>query len=117
MLDPLFETELGDVRITITEAGAQGMKLDFDLLDLSRRARQELSDNASLEFTPIKGTVTLTAGNLATEDLVYLLHGEGVETGIDLDALIECAQWLSEQLGKELPGQVYKAGTFEPVAG
>ena len=56
-------------------------------------------------------------GNIATEDLVYLLHGMGCETGIDLDALIECAQWLSEQLGKELPGQVHKAGNFEPVAG
>ena len=56
-------------------------------------------------------------GNIATEDLVYLLHGMEYETGIDLDALIECAQWLSEQLGKELPGQLHKAGNFEPVAG
>src|ERR687897_1355469 len=56
-------------------------------------------------------------GNIATEDLVYLLHGMGHETGIDLDALIECAQWLSGQLGKELPGQVHKAGNFEHVAG
>ncbi len=56
-------------------------------------------------------------GNIATEDLVYLLHGMGHETGIDLDALIECAQWLSKQLGKDLPGQVHKAGNFEPVAG
>ena len=56
-------------------------------------------------------------GNIATEDLVYLLHGMGYETGIDLDALVECAQWLSEQLGKELPGQVHKAGNFEPAAG
>ncbi len=56
-------------------------------------------------------------GNIATEDLVYLLHGMGYETGIDLEALIECAAWLAEQLGKELPGQVHKAGNFEPVAG
>ena len=41
----------------------------------------------------------------------------GYETGIDLDALIEVAAWMAQQLGKELPGQVYKAGTFEPVAG
>ncbi len=41
----------------------------------------------------------------------------GYETGIDLEALISTAAWLSERLGKELPGQVYKAGTFEPVAG
>jgi isopropylmalate/homocitrate/citramalate synthase len=51
-------------------------------------------------------------GNIATEDLVYLLHNMGYDTGIDLDALIEVAAWLSEQLGKELPGQVYKAGNF-----
>ncbi len=56
-------------------------------------------------------------GNIATEDLIYLLHGMGYETGIDLDALIEVAAWMSRQLGKQLPGQVYKAGSFEPVAG
>lgn len=56
-------------------------------------------------------------GNIATEDLVYLLHGQGVETGIDLDALIETARWLESQLGRELEGQVYKAGTFAPVTG
>ena len=56
-------------------------------------------------------------GNIATEDLVYLLHGMGYETGVDLKALVEVARWLSEKLGKGLPGQVYKAGVFEPVAG
>ena len=56
-------------------------------------------------------------GNIATEDLVYLLHGMGYETGIGLDALIEAAAWMAQQLGKALPGQVYKAGSFEPVAG
>jgi isopropylmalate/homocitrate/citramalate synthase len=56
-------------------------------------------------------------GNIATEDLVYLLHGEGVETGIDLDALIGVAEWLERVLGRQLPGQVYRAGTFAPVAG
>jgi len=56
-------------------------------------------------------------GNIATEDLVYLLHGEGVETGIDLDALVEVATWLGGVLGKELPGQVHRAGVFAPVAG
>jgi (R)-citramalyl-CoA lyase len=55
-------------------------------------------------------------GNIATEDLVYLLHGMGHETGIDLDALIDVAAWMAQQLGKELPGQVYKAGNFEPIA-
>jgi isopropylmalate/homocitrate/citramalate synthase len=56
-------------------------------------------------------------GNVATEDLVYLLHGEGVETGVDLDALIAVSEWLERVLGRELPGQVYRAGAFAPVSG
>jgi hydroxymethylglutaryl-CoA lyase/(R)-citramalyl-CoA lyase len=56
-------------------------------------------------------------GNIAAEDLVYLLTGEGVETGIDLDALIRIAEWLEGLLGRQLPGQVYRAGAFAPVAG
>lgn len=51
-------------------------------------------------------------GNIATEDLVYLLRGMGVDTGIDLDALMETSQWLSGQLGKELPGMVTRAGDY-----
>ncbi len=50
-----------------------------------------------------------STGNVATEDLVYLLHGEGVETGIDLDALIGVARWTEGVLGRELPGRVYRA--------
>src|SRR5260221_2017146 len=51
-------------------------------------------------------------GNIATEDLVYMLRGLGVETGIDLDALIATSQWLGGQLGKELPGMLARAGDF-----
>ena len=49
-------------------------------------------------------------GNIATEDLVYMLEGDGVETGVDLDALIRVAEWLAGRLGRQLPGQVYRAG-------
>ena len=56
-------------------------------------------------------------GNISTEDLVYMLHGEGIETGIDLEELITVAEWLEGVLGRELEGQVYRAGTFAPVAG
>ncbi len=55
-------------------------------------------------------------GNIPTEDLVYLLHREGVETGIDLEALIDVANWLEGILGRELPGMLYRAGLFPPVA-
>jgi isopropylmalate/homocitrate/citramalate synthase len=49
-------------------------------------------------------------GNVATEDLVYLFHGEGLDTGVDLDALVGVAEWLAGLLGRELPGRVYRAG-------
>jgi len=55
-------------------------------------------------------------GNIATEDLVYMLQGMGIETGIELAALLETAEWLAGQLGKELPGLTYKAGDFPAVA-
>jgi (R)-citramalyl-CoA lyase len=51
-------------------------------------------------------------GNIATEDLVYLLEGEGVETGVDLEALIAVSEWLEELLGRQLEGYVYRAGLF-----
>ena len=51
-------------------------------------------------------------GNIATEDLVYLLDGDGVETGVNLDALIETSTWLEGLLGRRLEGQVYRAGTW-----
>jgi isopropylmalate/homocitrate/citramalate synthase len=48
-------------------------------------------------------------GNVATEDVLYLLEREGVETGVDLDALVGVARWVAELLGRELPGRVYRA--------
>ena len=53
-------------------------------------------------------------GNIATEDLVYLLEHEGIATGIDLDALIAVARWLAQLLGRELPGYVYRAERWPP---
>jgi hydroxymethylglutaryl-CoA lyase len=48
-------------------------------------------------------------GNLATEDLVYALHGAGVATGVDLDALIDVSAWMAEQLGRPAPSRVVRA--------
>jgi isopropylmalate/homocitrate/citramalate synthase len=50
-----------------------------------------------------------STGNVATEDLVYLLEGEGIDTGIELDALISISRWLEGKLGRELPSRVYRA--------
>ena len=51
-------------------------------------------------------------GNVATEDVVYLLEGEGIDTGVDLDALIGVSAWLESILGRKLEGYVYRAGNW-----
>jgi hydroxymethylglutaryl-CoA lyase len=48
-------------------------------------------------------------GNLATEDLVWALHGAGVETGVDLAALVETSTWLAGHLGRPSPSRVVRA--------
>lgn len=50
------------------------------------------------------------SGNLATEDLVYMLHGMGLETGVDLEALIRAGQVAERVVGRPLPGKVHQAG-------
>jgi hydroxymethylglutaryl-CoA lyase len=50
------------------------------------------------------------AGNLATEDLVYMLDGMGVATGVDLDKLWEAGRVAAAVVGRELPGKVHQAG-------
>ena len=51
-------------------------------------------------------------GNVATEDVVYMVHEMGYDTGLDLDALIEASAWLETQLGHRVPSLVAKAGGF-----
>ena len=51
-------------------------------------------------------------GNVATEDLVWLLEAEGAEAGIDLDALIRTSEWLEAILGRRLEGYLYRAGPW-----
>jgi len=51
-------------------------------------------------------------GNVATEDVLYMLHRAGFETGIDLDKMIATSNWLSGKLGKDLPALLPKAGMF-----
>jgi hydroxymethylglutaryl-CoA lyase/(R)-citramalyl-CoA lyase len=51
-------------------------------------------------------------GNIATEDLVYMLERERVRTGLDLPALVDISTWLASVLGRRLDGQLYRAGPF-----
>ena len=54
-------------------------------------------------------------GNISSEDLVHMLAGMGIETGVDLDKLIETGLWLQGLLGKTLPGKLLKAKPVYPV--
>jgi hydroxymethylglutaryl-CoA lyase len=51
-------------------------------------------------------------GNIPTEDLIYMLHRMGCETGVDLPALLEASRWLQGKLDHTVPGMVVKAGLF-----
>ncbi|MFF0825545.1 hydroxymethylglutaryl-CoA lyase [Brevibacillus sp. NPDC003359] len=57
------------------------------------------------------------AGNISTEDLVYMLHGMGYETGVDLEKLIEAGAFIGQQLDKELPSKVLRASLASKPAG
>ncbi|HSK53515.1 MAG TPA: hydroxymethylglutaryl-CoA lyase [Clostridia bacterium] len=57
------------------------------------------------------------AGNLATEDLVYLLDAEGWETGVSLAGVLEAARFVTEALGRPLASKVGQAGGWDPATG
>jgi hydroxymethylglutaryl-CoA lyase len=48
-------------------------------------------------------------GNVATEDLIYMLHGLGIETGVNLDALVEASRFIEARIGHALPSRYYQA--------
>ena len=56
-------------------------------------------------------------GNVATEDVVYALERMGIDTGVDLDALIAAARWLEDALGHPVPSMLSKAGPWPDRSG
>jgi len=58
----------------------------------------------------------MAGGNLATEDLLWLCRGTGITTGVDLDAIVSTARWLSAELGHELPAHVSRAASSDAPA-
>jgi len=55
-------------------------------------------------------------GNIPTDDLLYMLDRSGIETGVDLEAIIETTHWLEDRLGRGVPAMLPKAGIFPQVA-
>ncbi len=83
-----------------------GQALPNTLAALQLGVRNFQSSVAGLGGCPYAKGAT---GNVATEDLVFMLHGMGLDTGIDLDALVDTAAWISTQLGRVPQSHVARA--------
>jgi hydroxymethylglutaryl-CoA lyase len=69
---------------------------------------------AGLGGCPFAGHAA-AAGNVCTEDLVFMCNEMGIETGVDLEALVECARLAEDIVGHPLPGSVMKGGSLKPL--
>jgi isopropylmalate/homocitrate/citramalate synthase len=105
------------VRALVERTGARGAHLHNTRNTGYANALAALDAGATLLDASVGGLggcpyAPRATGNIATEDLVYLLEGEGVETGVDLDALVAVSEWLEAVLGRRLEGYVYRAGAW-----
>jgi hydroxymethylglutaryl-CoA lyase/(R)-citramalyl-CoA lyase len=105
------------VRALVAESGAQGFHGHNTRNTGYANCLAALDSGAHLLDASVGGLggcpyAPRATGNVATEDVVYLLEGEGVDTGIDLDALIGVSTWLESILGRKLEGYVYRAGNW-----
>ena len=111
----------GEVRALLRALSGAGIAHDSVALHLHDTYGQALANALSameLGITTFDASVggiggspfaKKAAGNLATEDLVWMCRGLGIETGLDVAKLAEISAWMSEQLGRELPGRVARA--------
>jgi hydroxymethylglutaryl-CoA lyase len=107
----LFLAEFAQEQLALHFHDTRGTALSNVLVGLEMGIRTFDASVAGLGGCPYAPGAS---GNLATEDLVYLLHGMGLETGVDLPALIAAGQLAEQVLGRKLPGKVHQAGLFRP---
>jgi hydroxymethylglutaryl-CoA lyase len=96
-----------ELPITLHFHNTRGIGLVNVMAGLDEGIDRYESSFAGLGGCPFAAGAT---GNICTEDLVYLLHELGIETGIDLERLCGAARHVERVLGRSLPGQVMKAG-------
>ena len=106
LLDALGERGIGSERIAVHFHDTYGQALANSLEAIRLGVRTIDASAGGLGGCPYAESAT---GNLATEDLVWALHGMGVETGVDLEALVTTSVWMAEQLGRPSPSRVVKA--------
>lgn len=107
----LFLAELAQEQLALHFHDTRGTALSNVLVGLEMGIRTFDASVAGLGGCPYAPGAS---GNLATEDLVYLLHGMGLETGVDLPALVAAGQLAEQVVGRKLPGKVHQAGLFRP---
>ncbi|MEY2930553.1 MAG: hypothetical protein RL033_1302 [Pseudomonadota bacterium] len=110
----LFLAEFSQEQLALHFHDTRGTALSNVLVGLEMGIRTFDASVAGLGGCPYAPGAS---GNLATEDLVYLLNGMGLETGIDLPALIAAGQLAEQVVGRKLPGKVHQAGLFRPRTG
>jgi hydroxymethylglutaryl-CoA lyase len=101
-----------DVDFALHLHDTRGMAVANAFAGLEMGVRRFDAAVAGLGGCPFAGHAG-AAGNICTEDLVFMCHEMGIKTGIDLDALIECAKLAEDIVGHPLPGAVMKGGTLK----
>ncbi|MBD3785233.1 MAG: hydroxymethylglutaryl-CoA lyase [Micrococcales bacterium] len=108
LLDALDAAGIGPERVGVHFHDTYGQALANTLAALRDGVTVVDASTGGLGGCPYAKSAT---GNLATEDLVWTLDGAGVETGVDLDALVETSAWMAAHLGRPSPSRVVRALT------
>ncbi len=106
LLDALDVRGIGVDRIAVHFHDTYGQALANTMAALAHGVTVVDASTGGLGGCPYAMSAT---GNLATEDLVWALDGLGIETGVDLEALVETSVWMARQLGRPSPSRVVKA--------
>jgi hydroxymethylglutaryl-CoA lyase len=106
LLEALGRRGIGTDRIGVHFHDTYGQALANTLAALADGVTVVDASTGGLGGCPYARSAT---GNLATEDLVWALEGLGIETGVDLDALVATSVWMAGQLGRPSPSRVVKA--------
>jgi hydroxymethylglutaryl-CoA lyase len=111
LLDSLDAAGIGADRVGVHFHDTYGQALANTMTALRHGVSVVDASTGGLGGCPYAKSAT---GNLATEDLVWALHGAGVETGVDLEALVETSVWMAGQLGRPSPSRVVRALAGSP---
>ena len=106
LLDTLDTKGIGVDRVGVHFHDTYGQALANTMAALAHGVTVVDASTGGLGGCPYAKSAT---GNLATEDLVWALHGLGIETGVDLEALVETSVWMAGHLGRPSPSRVVKA--------